>query len=151
MKHFYAVIIALLFSSTVLSQDIKQGVRQENNPDDIERGDALQVKPEYPGGIKEFYKFVSKNFRTPEVDESMTAKILVSFVVEKDGTLSSIKVIKDPGFGMGAEAVRVLKSCTAKWTPGMQDGKPVRASYMLPITLVLEADDVKEEEPTTKE
>jgi len=151
MKHFYALMVALFISSTVLSQDIKQGVSAPKNPDDIERSDALQVKPEYPGGINEFYKFVSKNFRTPEVDESMTAKIIVSFVVEKDGTISTIKVVKDPGFGIGAEAVRVLKSCTAKWTPGMQNGKPVRASYMLPITLVLEADDVKEEEPTTKE
>ncbi|MFP9098201.1 energy transducer TonB [Flavobacterium sp. RHBU_24] len=96
---------------------------------------GLQVQPEYPGGIEAFYKYVNKNFRIPELDNDMTAKIYVSFVVEKDGTLTAIKVLRDPGFGLGKEAERVLKSLKTKWSPGIQNGKPVRAQYNLPITI----------------
>ena len=83
----------------------------------------------------EFYKYVNKNFRIPEIDQDMKAKIYVSFVVEKDGSMTAIKVLRDPGYGLGNEAIRVLKSMKKKWTPGIQNGKPVRASYNLPITI----------------
>jgi protein TonB len=65
----------------------------------------------------------------------MTAKIYVSFVVEKDGSITAIKVVRDPGYGLGKEAERVLKSVKTKWSPGIQNGKPVRASFNLPITI----------------
>lgn len=107
----------------------------------------LQVVPQYPGGIKEFYNHVGQTFRVPDVDtkKAITAKILVSFVVEKDGTLSSIKILKDPGYGLGEEAARVVKACPKKWIPGEQNGKKVRANYVLPITIKIPA-NVKEEE-----
>jgi protein TonB len=65
----------------------------------------------------------------------MTARIIVQFVVEKDGSLTGIKILRDPGYGLGKEAERVLKSVKTKWSPGIQNGKPVRASYNLPITI----------------
>ena len=116
------------------SGDLDKGV--EPAPDNAVYNSAgLQVQPEFPGGIAAFYKYVLGNFRTPELDQDMTAKIYVSFVVEKDGTLTAIKVLRDPGYGMGKEAERVLKSLKVKWSPGIQNGKPVRASYNLPITV----------------
>lgn len=95
----------------------------------------VDVAPQFPGGLQEFYKKVSDKFRTPEVDVARTLKVYVSFVVETDGSLTSIKTTRDPGFGMGAEAVRVLKSIKIKWSPGMKGGKPVRTAYNLPITV----------------
>ncbi|MBC8645308.1 energy transducer TonB [Flavobacterium lindanitolerans] len=62
-------------------------------------------------------------------------KVFVYFVVEKDGTLTNIKVVRDPGYGLGAEAIRVLKSIKTKWKPGIQNDKPVRTAYNLPITV----------------
>ncbi|MCO6146801.1 energy transducer TonB [Flavobacterium sp. NRK1] len=101
-------------------------------------GDAIEtfvdVAPLYPGGLKEFYKDVADRFRTPDIETS-TVKVLVSFVVETDGTLSNIKATRDPGYGLGAEAVRVLKSLKATWKPGMKGGKAVRTAYSLPITV----------------
>ena len=58
-----------------------------------------------------------------------------SFVVEKDGSMSNFKIIRDPGYGMGDETLRVLKLCKTKWKPGIIDGLPVRASYNLPLTI----------------
>jgi protein TonB len=113
--------------------DLDKGVEPIDNS--IYNSAGLQVQPEFPGGMKAFYEYVNKNFRIPDIDQNMTARIYVSFVVEKDGSLSAIKVLRDPGYGMGKEAERVLKSLKKKWQPGVQNGKPVRASFNLPITI----------------
>jgi periplasmic protein TonB len=96
---------------------------------------VLDKMPEFPGGINKFYNYVGNNFEKPEIDEINTFKVYVAFVIEKDGSMTDIKVIKDPGFGLGKEAVRVLKSIKTKWSPGMIDSKPVRTAYNLPITV----------------
>mgnify|MGYP003411423114 CR=1 FL=1 len=66
--------------------------------------------------------------------EGLKGKVFVSFVVEKDGSLTDIKVIRDIGYGTGKEAIRVLKQCP-KWNPGEQNGKKVRVLYSLPINI----------------
>jgi periplasmic protein TonB len=91
--------------------------------------------PEFPGGIKKFYTYVGNNFEKPELDSENAIRVSVSFVIEKDGSMTDIKVLKDPGYGLGAEAIRVLKSLKTKWSPGMYEGKAVRTSYNLPITI----------------
>ncbi|MET3027688.1 energy transducer TonB [Flavobacterium sp. UW10123] len=100
----------------------------------------LDKQPEFPGGIAQFYKYVGNNFRRPELDAEKTLRVYVSFVVEKDGSLTDIMVKNDPGFGMGKEAIRVLKSLKTKWAPGILDGKPVRTAYNLPITIKTEVE-----------
>lgn len=115
------------------SGDLDKGVEAPDNS--VYNSAGLQVQPEFPGGMAAFYKYVNSNFRIPEIDQNMTAKIYVSFVVERDGSLTAIKVLRDPGYGLGKEAERVLKSLKIKWSPGIQNGKPVRASYNLPITI----------------
>ncbi|KOP37829.1 energy transducer TonB [Flavobacterium sp. WLB] len=96
---------------------------------------VLDKLPEFPGGIKKFYTYVGNNFTKPELDAEKTLRVYVSFVIEKDGTMTDIIVKNDPGFGMGKEAVRVLKSLKTKWAPGILAGKPVRTAYNLPITI----------------
>jgi len=96
---------------------------------------GLAVKPTYPGGMNAFYKYVGDNFRTPEIDNVKTIKVFVSFVVEKDGSMTQIQALRDPGHGLGKEAERVLKSMKKKWEPGIQNGKAVRAKFNLPITI----------------
>lgn len=98
----------------------------------------LDKQPEFPGGIGQFYKYVGNNFRRPDLDMEKTLKVYVSFVVEKDGSLTDIIARNDPGYGMGKEAIRVLKSLKVKWSPGILDGKPVRTAYSLPITVKTE-------------
>lgn len=96
---------------------------------------ALDKMPEFPGGIHKFYNYVGNNFEKPEIEGISTLKVYVSFVIEKDGSMTDIKVNKDPGYGMGREAIRVLKSLRTKWTPGMINSKPVRTAYNLPIVV----------------
>jgi len=118
------------------SGDLKKGQEVVEAEDTgIYNSAGLQVQPEFPGGIAAFLKYVTNNFRIPEVDQDMTARIIVQFVVEKDGSLTGIKILRDPGYGLGKEAERVLKSVKTKWKPGIQNGKEVRASYNLPITI----------------
>ncbi|WP_051951372.1 M56 family metallopeptidase [Flavobacterium sp. ASV13] len=92
----------------------------------------VERQPEYPGGILEFYKFVGKNFKTPA--DKIEGKVIVEFMIETDGSLSEFQVVKDLGFGLGDEAIRVLK-LSPKWNPGIQKGQPVRVLYTLPITI----------------
>jgi protein TonB len=94
---------------------------------------GIEVKPDFPGGMEKFYKFVGNNYQTPE-EEGLKGKVYVTFVVEKDGSLTDIKVVRDIGYGTGKEAVRVLNKCP-RWTPGEQNGKKVRVLYSLPITI----------------
>lgn len=98
----------------------------------------LDKKPEFPGGINKFYAFVGNNFEKPELESGQIMKIYVSFVIEKDGSMSDIKVLQDPGFGLGKEAIRVLKSLKTKWTPGIIDNQAVRTAYSLPISVQMD-------------
>lgn len=103
-----------------------------NNPTELDR------LPEFPGGINKFYNYVGNNFEKPDIEGINTFKVYVSFVIEKDGSMTDIKVKRDPGYGLGKEAIRVLKSLKTKWSPGMIGSKPVRTSYNLPITVQMD-------------
>lgn len=109
----------------------KDVVEAEDNT--IYNSAGIAVKPEFPGGIEKFYKYVGKNFNVPEV-EGLKGKIFVTFVVEKDGSLTDIKVLRDVGYGTDKEALRVLKN-SPRWVPGEQNGKKIRVLYSLPITI----------------
>jgi len=108
----------------------KDVIAEDNN---IYNTAGIEVKPEFPGGIDKFYKYVGKNYQVPE-EEGLKGKVFVSFVVEKDGSLTDIKVIRDIGYGTGKEAIRVLKA-SPRWNPGEQNGKKVRVLYSLPINI----------------
>jgi len=112
-------------------------------PSDGNTGDpvntaVLDKMPEFPGGMAKFYTYVGNNFQRPELDAEKILKVYVSFVIERDGSITDITVTKDPGYGLGKEAIRVLKSIKAKWTPGILNGKAVRTAYNLPITIKTE-------------
>ena len=95
----------------------------------------VEKLPEFPGGLAKFYKFIGENFKmSAEANKiKIKGKAYMQFIIEKDGSLSDIKTIKDPGYGLGDEAIRVLK-LSPKWTAATQEGKAVRVMYSLPIT-----------------
>ena len=113
-------------------------------PDNTGNGDTLvttnmvEKSPVFPGGIDEFLRIVGNRFKTPEADEEGNIRVIVFFVVEKDGTLSNITVPRNPGFGLDKEAIRVLKSIKTKWEPGVYKGHPVRTQYSLPILVQMQ-------------
>lgn len=109
----------------------KEQISEEDNT--IYSAAGIEVKPEFPGGVKEFYSFIAKNFRAPDV-AGLKGKVIVAFVVDKDGSLTDIKVLRDVGFGSGTEAIRVL-GLSPKWIPAKQNGEHVRCAYVLPINI----------------
>jgi len=105
------------------------------NGDMIANTSMVEKNPAFPGGIDAFLKIVGNKFVAPEMDEEQTMRVIVLFVIEKDGSLSNITVPRSPGFGLDKEAIRVLKSIKTKWEPGIYKGEPVRTQYSLPIVV----------------
>lgn len=89
------------------------------------------VKPEFPGGINEFYKYVGKNFKSPN---SAKGKIKVGFVVEIDGSLKDFIILEGLNYHMNVEALRVLFN-SPLWIPGKVDGRDARVKFSIPITI----------------
>jgi protein TonB len=105
-------------------------------------GDPLEVMPEPVGGAAAWAKFLQKNLRFPPVaqDAGVSGKVFMSFIIEKDGTLSNIKVDRGAGYGFDEEATRVLKLAKA-WKPGVQNGQNVRVRYSIPISFQLATEE----------
>ncbi|MCU0445394.1 MAG: TonB family protein [Microscillaceae bacterium] len=93
-----------------------------------------ETQPSFGKGMEDFYKYVSKNIEYPKQARRMDieGKVFVQFVVDKDGSLSEVKVVKGIGAGCDEEAIRVLKE-SPKWRPGKQRGRAVRVRMSLPI------------------
>ena len=91
----------------------------------------LEIKPDFFGGQQALDKFIKENYKTPK-DKTLKGNIYITFIIEKDGSLSDIKVLRDIGSGTGAEAIRILK-LSPKWKPGKQNEKEIRALYSLVI------------------
>jgi protein TonB len=111
-------------------------------PDDSEPSDdpiiISEVMPEFEGGLSKFYDYVGKSIKYPKQASRMSieGKVFVQFVIDKDGGLSDLKVLKGIGGGCDEEALRVLKE-SPKWKPGKQRGRPVRVKMSLPISFKL--------------
>ena len=99
---------------------------------------VLEDDPEFPGGMDSLRAFIERNLVYPQwaKDNKIEGKVYVIFTVEKDGSISNVKVLRDIGGGCGAEAIRVVMKMP-KWKPGKQRGKPVRVQYNLPIEFKL--------------
>ncbi len=95
--------------------------------------DAVEVKPQFPGGISEFMVFVVKNYRVPEDEEgnAPTGVVEVSIIIDIDGSVKDIKILKDVGLA-GTEIKRILAKCP-KWKPGRQGGADVAVVYNFPV------------------
>jgi len=130
MKNFILLIL-ICIAQNVHSQTVESASKAD---DYIFSYEEVQVKPEFPGGVAKLYSFIGNNFKMPDSKEVQKGKLFTTFVVEPDGSLSNIKVLKDIGFGLGKEAIRVLKMMP-KWLPGEHDGKHVRTSFSLPISI----------------
>ncbi|MES2809666.1 MAG: TonB family protein [Bacteroidota bacterium] len=105
-------------------------------------------QPEFPGGLAAFTNFIGNTVIYPSTDREngVSGKVVVSFIVERDGSLSNFKAARGPSDEIKAEAIRALK-LSPKWLPGIQNDMPVRVSYTVPIAFMLEADDEQPEFP----
>jgi TonB family protein len=105
---------------------------------------AVEVEPTPKGGLEEFYRFLGNNIKYPAEDKKngIQGRVIVQFVVEKDGSFSDIKIMRQPSETLGNEAIRVL-NLAPKWNPGIQNGRTVRVQYTIPINFSLSNDGDK--------
>ena len=133
MKKLIILSLMALFGLTTVSAQ-KTVVAQKNQ----KVFDVVEQMPEYPGGIQALFEYLSQNVKYP-VDaekQKVEGRVIATFVVETDGSISSIEVVKPAFPSLDAEAIRVL-SGMPKWTPGKQSGKEVRVKYTVPINFNL--------------
>lgn len=107
--------------------------------------DRVEAEASYPGGVNEWIRFLQKNLNaeTPVNNNAPAGKftVLVQFIVDKDGSISEIKPLTSLGYGMEQEVVRILKQ-SGKWTPAIQNGRPVKAYRKQPVTFQVEDDEI---------
>ena len=101
--------------------------------------DVVEQMPQYPGGPTELFQFLSKTVKYPEAAEKAgtQGRVIATFIVEKDGSISDARVVKSVSKELDEEALRVINAMP-KWTPGMQSGKNVRVKYTIPISFRLD-------------
>lgn len=95
---------------------------------------VVENPAEFPGGQEALFQYIVNNIQYPEQakKENISGRVFVSFIVEKDGSISNAEVIRGIGGGCDEEALRVVRNMP-RWNPGTQRGKPVRFQYTLPL------------------
>jgi protein TonB len=121
---------------------IEEYVPVEVEEEDVQEQEIFQIveeMPSYPGGEGKLMEYVAKNIKYPQIarETGIQGRVFVGFVVEPDGSVSNVKVLRGIGGGCDEEAMRVVKGMP-KWKPGKQRGKAVRVSYMLPVNFKLQ-------------
>ena len=116
-------------------------IPNEDDEQDVDEDvpyEYVDQMPEFPGGIKALLKYLASNIHYPEYakEAGIQGKVYLNFVVEKDGSITHVKVLRSIGGGCDEEAVRVVENMPG-WKPGLQHGKPVRVSFNLPIKFTL--------------
>ena len=101
--------------------------------------DMVEELPGYPGGMEELMKFLQEHVKYPKAaqEKGTEGRVLVQFVVEKDGSITNVKKVKSVSPELDAEALRVVKSMP-NWTPGKQRGEAVRVKFTIPIVFRLQ-------------
>ena len=121
---------------------IEEYVAPEVVEDDVVEQEIFKIveeMPSFPGGEAKLMEFVGKNIKYPQIarETGIQGRVCVNFVVEPDGSVSNVSVLRGIGGGCDEEAMRVVKSMP-KWKPGKQRGKAVRVQYMLPVNFRLQ-------------
>ena len=134
MKKFFTL---LLFTAAVSMAYAQQPVSNNNTDDDVVFS-VVEQEPEYPGGEEAMYKFLSDNLVYPKAarEKGIQGKVIVEFVVEKNGKISKVKAVKSVSPELDAEAISVI-SKMPKWKPGVLRGEKVRSTFRLPINFQL--------------
>ena len=139
-----ALVISISISEKVIAQEVdKEKTIQVSGSENIVQEDSiykvLDPMPGFPGGEDARIKFLVKNMKYPEKarKEGIHGRVFVSFVIEKNGETSNIKLLRGIGGGCDEEAMRVV-SIMPRWEPGLHEGKPVRVQFNMPFSFKLD-------------
>ena len=112
---------------------------EEESAEEVQIFMVVESMPEFPGGETSLYKYLAENIKYPQMakESGIQGRVFVTFVVERDGSVTDVRVLRGIGGGCDEEAIRVVKSMP-RWTPGKQRGKSVRVQYNLPVKFTLQ-------------
>ena len=101
--------------------------------------DMVEVMPEFPGGVRAMLDFIKKNIQYPEIarKNGIQGRVIVGVVVDKNGSVTNLTILKSIDPYLDKEAIRVISSMP-KWTPGVQNGKKVRVKFTVPVSFRLQ-------------
>jgi len=113
-------------------------MKEEENPAEEEIFKIVESMPEFPGGIAAMYDFLRKNMKYPKLanEAGISGKVYITFVVEKDGSITDVRVLRGIGGGCDEEALRVVNNMP-DWKPGKQRNVPVRVQFILDVNFTL--------------
>ena len=119
---------------------------KENTYEENKVYDVVEQMPQYPGGKDKLLQYLSMSIRYPKEAEmaGVQGRVIGAFIVEIDGSITGARIDKSVDKSLDAEALRIINEMP-KWKPGMQNGKPVRVKYMVPITFRISGTEVKDD------
>ena len=122
------------FQNIIEFQNITDMSKSDEETEIILSIDPVETPPQFPGGEDSLYSFIYSNLRYPQeaIDNGIEGRVYITFVVEKDGSITGIKILRDIGYGCGEEAMRIVRMMP-KWTPGKHLGNIIRIQYNMPI------------------
>lgn len=123
---------------TTPKEDRREPAQSKVSPNKVYKGSEVDKEPEYPGGNQALLADIARSIRYPMIckQQKIQGDVLVSFIVEKDGSVSDVTAVKKVHANLNTEAVRVVKSLK-EWTPGIKDGQPVRVQSAVYVTFSL--------------
>jgi periplasmic protein TonB len=140
LQHLVAIVFALMLVLPAMAQNSKPHPPTVKSPAQQKNGvyTMLESQPGFPGGPKAMFDYLAKNVKYPTADRenNRQGRAVIQFVVEPDGRLTDVKVVRAPSAAMGEEAARVFKN-SPKWKPGTVKGKAVRAQFTVPVNFTL--------------
>ena len=132
-KILFIALLSFGFMANAMAQHFDEGEEVIEQSDKV--FEVVDEMPSFPGGQSALFDFMAKNIKYPEVavECGIQGRVLVTFIVKKDGSLSDVRVAKSVDPSLDKEAVRIIKSMP-KWNPGIHKGKYVNVKFTLPVT-----------------
>lgn len=141
ITHLEDVILSQIVAAPTLTKHIesKPDTTQKVVVKNEEVFEQVDENPEYPGGFEALIKYIGDNLKYPKeaADAKTEGKVFVKFIIQKDGSVGNVEVLKGIGYGCDEEAMRVVRAMP-KWNPGKQNGEPVNVFFTMPFKFLLD-------------
>lgn len=134
-KILFIALLSFGFMANAMAQHFDEGEEVIEQSESDKVFEVVDEMPSFPGGQSALFDFMAKNIKYPKVAEEngIQGRVILTFIVKKDGSLSDVRVAKSVDPSLDKEAVRIIKSMP-KWNPGTHKGKYVNVKFTLPVT-----------------
>lgn len=138
IKYLLIGALMIVFSNATMAQTNSGDSANKIEGDSVRIYEIVEQMPSFPGGNQAVFQYLSKHIKYPVVaeDKGIQGLVIVTFVVERDGSVTDVRVAKSVDASLDKEAVRVV-SDMPRWIPGKKNGKAVRVRYTVPVTFRL--------------